>query len=122
MSSCARHPHERGVSPCRRCGAAWCGDCLVYAFGGKKLPYCMSCAMYAGGVRTTPARPALSRREIKKLAKECKVDGKRGTSERVEAAASDGPQPGLAEVDTSAPSSHDWERPWWEDEQPTLVD
>lgn len=83
----------------------------------------MSCAMYAGGVRTTPARPALSKREIKKLAKECKADGKRGTREGVEAAAPDvPPQPGLAEVDTTAPPSNDWERPWWEDEQPTLVD
>ena len=31
--------------------------CLVYAFGPKKPPYCMSCAMVAGGVRTSGVAP-----------------------------------------------------------------
>lgn len=122
MSSCARHPHERGISPCRRCGSAWCGDCLVYAFGGKKLPYCMSCAMFAGGIRTVAARPALAKREVKRLLKASKAEAKAAASQPA-------PTPTLmptADVapalsDGATPSGTDWEKPWWEDRQPTFA-
>ena len=64
LDSCEKHPHEMGVALCRRCGA-WCSTCLVYSFGPKKPPYCMSCAMVAGGVRTSSALPAMPRKELK---------------------------------------------------------
>ncbi|MGQ0431070.1 MAG: hypothetical protein ACT452_01535 [Microthrixaceae bacterium] len=108
------------MSPCRRCGSAWCGDCLVYAFGGKKLPYCMSCAMFAGGIRTIAARPALPKREVKKLQKASKAEAKLAATQ---------PAPEPAEADDAAvladgvtPVGTDWEKPWWEDRQPTFAD
>ena len=57
LESCEKHPHEMGVALCRRCGHSWCSTCLVYSFGPKKPPFCMSCAMFAGGVRTNAAAP-----------------------------------------------------------------
>ena len=122
MSSCTRHPHERGVSPCRRCGEAWCGDCLVYAFGGKKLPYCMSCAMFAGGIRTIAARPALPKREVKRLLKATKVEAKSNAQQSRSGSTPDGFTP-VGDVPTQAkPPASDWETPWWEDRQPTFAE
>ena len=69
MESCAKHPHEISSAICRRCGGAWCRDCLVYSFGPKKPPYCMSCAMVAGGVRSAFARPAMTKRDVRARAK-----------------------------------------------------
>ena len=51
MESCAKHPHEIGVALCGRCGVAWCANCLVYTHGPKKPPFCLECAMFAGGMR-----------------------------------------------------------------------
>ena len=65
LESCAKHPHELGVALCRRCGGSWCGTCLVYAFGPKKPPFCMGCAMVAGGVRSAADRPAMPRKHVK---------------------------------------------------------
>src|SRR4051794_8984985 len=65
MNSCAKHPHEIGSALCRRCGAPWCRDCLVYSFGANKPPFCMSCAMVAGGVRSAAARPAMPKKELR---------------------------------------------------------
>lgn len=124
MESCAKHPHEMGVALCRRCGGAWCADCLVYAFGPKKPPYCMGCAMVAGGVRSAATRPAMSRKELKARRKELKSAAKVETKSEpeVEAAAA------MAEPDADdqrpqeASSVSDWATPWWEDRQPTLAD
>lgn len=117
MSSCARHPHERGVSPCRRCGSTWCGDCLVYAFGGKKLPYCMSCAMFAGGIRTIAARPALPKRDVKRLVKASKAEAKKAAAQPASVPAAD---VAATVADGATPADTDWEKPWWEDRQPTF--
>lgn len=136
MGSCTRHTHERSVSPCRRCGAAWCGDCLVYAFGGKKLPYCMSCAMFAGGIRTVAARPAMSKREVRKLLKATKLEDRSGLGQTlpesepvVPAVGAPAPEPGISATSAGEPSmvhvaaaATDWEKPWWEERQPTYVD
>ena len=65
LESCSKHPHEMGVALCRRCGQSWCSNCLVYSFGPKKPPFCMSCAMVAGGVRTNATLPAMPRRQLK---------------------------------------------------------
>lgn len=112
--SCTKHPHERGMALCQRCGETWCGTCLVYAFGPKKPPYCMGCAMVAGGVRSTASRPALSRREVKARQKAVRAQAKadaRAAGEVVGVEAQPGP---LKETD--------WSTPWWEDRQPTLAD
>ena len=120
MESCVKHPHERGQALCRRCGGAWCQDCLVFSFGPKKPPYCMSCAMVAGGVRTSGARPPMAKSELRARAKavraEAKADAKaaRSAKDPVPASVSFDPTPAAAETD--------WSTPWWEDRQPTLAD
>jgi hypothetical protein len=63
---CARHQFEAAEDVCRTCGHDFCSECLVYAFGANKAPYCLSCALAASGVRSTSTvRPVRSRREIK---------------------------------------------------------
>jgi hypothetical protein len=124
MDSCAKHPHKRGSAICQRCGESWCADCLVYAFGPKKPPYCVECAMFAGGVRSAATRPAMAKRELKARLKAVKVAAK--------AASRDGDRTGV-EPETAAPEPEpagpltDWETPWWEDghaldREPTLTD
>lgn len=127
MDSCAKHPHERGAGLCRRCGDAWCNDCLIYAFGPTKPPYCMSCAMFAGGVRTAASRPALPKRQLKALQKAAKAEAKatakadrRGAETEPESANAAAATEAADPVD--APVTSDWETPWWEDRQPALVD
>src|SRR5918995_4645666 len=76
LDSCRKHPHEMGIALCRRCGGSWCSTCLVYAFGPKKPPYCMSCAMVAGGVRTSASLPAMPKRQLKAQMKAIKAQQK----------------------------------------------
>lgn len=119
MDSCIKHPHEHGVSHCARCGGSWCADCLVHAYGPTKPPLCLSCAMFAAGVRTQADRPALGRRELKALAKQAKAAAKAGGP--VPPAAPPATQP---EPDVVAPEGRvDWDAHWWEsDREPTLTD
>lgn len=129
MDACVKHPHEVGVALCRRCGGSWCNACLVYSFGPKKPPYCLSCAMVAGGVRTAGARPAMGKRDLKALQKTAKAEAKAAAK-----AARKAPQPEpeketvaafvevpVAEEPRPAVTSG-WETPWWEDRQPTFAD
>lgn len=51
MNHCARHYEEMMAGTCRSCGAAFCDRCLVYAFGPKKPPFCIGCALHTSGVR-----------------------------------------------------------------------
>lgn len=68
---CERHQFDRSVDRCGRCGGEFCGTCVVYSFGPKKPPFCLPCAVSAGGVRSRAARgPALSRRERKVIERE----------------------------------------------------
>ncbi len=124
MDSCAKHPHERGVGLCRRCGEAWCSDCLIYSFGPKKPPFCMSCAMFAGGVRTAASRPALPKRELKALQKAAKAEAKAAAKASKDAEPESDDAAAAVEVAAArlAPTAADWETPWWEDRQPTLAD
>ncbi|MEO6318248.1 MAG: hypothetical protein ABIP36_05635 [Acidimicrobiales bacterium] len=116
MSECCnKHPHEIGVAHCRRCGSAWCSTCLVYAFGPKKPPFCMSCAMVAGGVRTASALPALSKRQLKAQAKARAVEAKAAARAAEDAVGAEAPSSG-------ADGGTDWATPWWEDGQPTLAE
>ena len=68
---CARHQFEGAVDRCRQCGNAFCGECLVYAFGDRQPPFCIPCALSASGVRSGAARvPTVSKRELRKREKE----------------------------------------------------
>ena len=74
---CAKHVFEPTEALCRTCGGEFCGDCLVYAYGPKKPPYCVNCALSAAGVRSTAARPHVrSRRDVKRELKEQKRQSK----------------------------------------------
>lgn len=111
LNSCGKHPHELGVALCRRCGGSWCSTCLVYAFGEKKAPFCMSCAMVAGGVRSSAALPAMPRKQLKAQMKAIKAEAKAASK------AAAAPEPELAD----AYEQTDWSTPWWEDRQPTAL-
>ena len=117
LESCGKHPHEMGVALCRRCGHAWCNTCLVYSFGPKKPPFCMSCAMYAGGVRSNAALPAMGRRELKAQMKAMKADAKAAAK----AAKSGDSEPKPSDEVEAAYGETDWSTPWWEDRQPTAL-
>ncbi|MCB0978455.1 MAG: hypothetical protein KDB02_13455 [Acidimicrobiales bacterium] len=74
MNHCVRHFEETMEATCRTCQAPFCSRCLVYAFGPKKPPFCIGCALNAGGVRNgyrvAPAASAKpSRREAKAAAR-----------------------------------------------------
>ena len=52
MEYCLRHMEEPSTASCRSCRGSYCARCLVFAFGPKKPPYCVGCALHASGVRT----------------------------------------------------------------------
>jgi len=124
LESCGKHPHEMGVALCRRCGGSWCETCIVHPFGEKKPPYCMSCAMVAGGVRTSAALPAMPRKALKAQLKALRAEAKAAAKAD---ATTEVPAP--AQVDVALPasesveahSSTDWVTPWWEDRQATAM-
>ena len=51
MAHCLRHYEEPIAALCRNCNQPFCTRCLVFAFGPKKPPYCVGCALTASGVR-----------------------------------------------------------------------
>lgn len=70
---CDKHQFEPMERLCRSCGGEFCGECLVFAYGSKKPPFCVNCALSAAGVRSTAARPQVrSKREVKRELKEQK--------------------------------------------------
>ena len=72
MNHCLRHYEEPIANHCRACNHPFCGRCLVYAFGPKKPPYCVGCALTASGVRNSnhaniaPVAPQPSARRAEK--------------------------------------------------------
>jgi hypothetical protein len=114
LESCTKHPHELGVGLCRRCGQSWCSNCLVYSFGPKKPPFCMSCAMVAGGVRTNATLPAMPRKQLKAQMRAQKAAAKAAAKE---AAA----EPKESVEAAAAFTETDWSAPWWEDRQPAAL-
>jgi hypothetical protein len=88
---CARHQFEAAVDQCRQCGFAFCGECVVYAFGEHQPPYCIPCALAASGVRSGAARqPALPKKELRRREKEARRAAKE--AEQVAAAQASEPQ------------------------------
>jgi hypothetical protein len=53
---CNKHPFEKATAACRSCAEMYCGDCLVYANGPEKPPYCVSCGLVVAGVRRLTAQ------------------------------------------------------------------
>jgi hypothetical protein len=59
---------DRAIDVCGGCRETFCADCLVWPFGRAKLPYCLSCAVQASGVRRGSTKlPRLTRRELKEI-------------------------------------------------------
>jgi len=54
MASCVKHQFETAQGQCRTCGELFCADCLIHALGPKQPPFCMQCALVAGGIRRAP--------------------------------------------------------------------
>ncbi len=118
LESCSKHPHEKSAAVCRRCGHGWCSSCLVYALGPKKPPYCMSCAMVAGGVKSASAMPPMPKRQLTAQMRAMKA----GAKAEAKAAAKAAP-PAAPEVpeEAAASATTDWSTPWWEDRQPAAL-
>jgi hypothetical protein len=65
---CQRHLFEPAIDVCGGCRETYCADCLVWPFGRAKLPYCLTCAVQASGVRQRSSKlPRLTRRDLKEL-------------------------------------------------------
>ena len=99
-TSCTKHPSEHASAACRRCTEAWCSDCLVYAFGTDQPPFCVTCALFASGVKAR-GRAVPSRKELR-------------ARKRAEKLAAKQPVAVVAEPD---PLDHgyDWSKPWFDD-------
>jgi len=121
LESCSKHPHEKGAALCRRCGHGWCTTCLVYAFGPKKPPYCLGCAMVAGGVKSTTAMPPMPKKQLKAQMRALKAEAK-AAAKGAPPAPAEAPAPAIEEDQAAAASTTDWSSPWWEDRQPALAD
>ena len=55
--TCVKHTFEIAKDVCRVCQNSYCEECLVYSFGPKKPPYCVTCALAAAGIRHAGAAP-----------------------------------------------------------------
>jgi hypothetical protein len=121
LESCGKHPHERGVAICRRCGHPWCSTCLVYSFGPKKPPYCMSCAMVAGGVKSAAPLPPMPRRQLKAQMKAMRAGAKAAAKGEKAEKSEKGEAKEAAVEEAAALTATDWSTPWWEDRQPTAL-
>jgi hypothetical protein len=53
QQQCAKHVFEAAENVCRTCGDGFCDECLVYAFGPRKPPLCIPCAVAAAGIRAS---------------------------------------------------------------------
>src|SRR5205809_168467 len=65
---CNKHPFEQAASACRSCAELYCADCLVYANGPDKPPYCVSCGLVVAGVRRLTAQERRAHRLNRKRA------------------------------------------------------
>jgi hypothetical protein len=57
-TQCDKHLFEEATGMCRVCRRPFCPECLVYAQGPNKAPFCIPCALTAAGVRSTAASQA----------------------------------------------------------------
>lgn len=54
--TCVKHSFETAAGVCRQCRNSYCSECLVFAFGENKPPYCVTCALNVAGVRHQGAK------------------------------------------------------------------
>src|SRR5829696_4207058 len=96
---CYKHGFEASQDACRSCGLFFCAECLVYSFGPRKPPYCISCALGASGVRANAGiQTNVSRREIRRMEKE------RKKAIKAQRAADPVPVPVEVAIDVTAPA------------------
>lgn len=67
-ATCEEHKFDEATDTCKACGYDYCPECLVYPHGEKKPPYCVQCALAAGGVRSSAARTPARRRRRRRFA------------------------------------------------------
>jgi hypothetical protein len=83
---CEKHLFEGAVDVCRQCAHEFCPECLVYSFGPKQPPFCVPCAVAAAGIRSTAGmRPAVERKQVRRLMKERRLARRATSEQRVEA-------------------------------------
>lgn len=101
---CHVHPFEPAGARCRDCGHEFCGECLVYAFGPGRPPFCVPCALAAAGVRANAARqPAMSRRRIRRMERERRrAERRRAPGEAPAAGEEPGPETATGPVPAPA--------------------
>ena len=88
---CDKHLFEQAEDRCGRCGHEFCAECLVYAFGSKRPPFCIPCAVASSGVRNR-AGNTMPRKELRRIEKERKLAFKAARKvEREQAAAAASP-------------------------------
>lgn len=96
---CIRHTFEVAEAHCRACGNEFCNECLVYAFGTSKPPFCIACALAAAGVRSNAGLPPkVTRRESRRREREMKRQHK---------AAKQAAKHGTPKVEWALPSTDD---------------
>jgi hypothetical protein len=80
---CDKHLFESAEDTCGKCGYEFCGECLVYAFGPKKPPFCIACAVAAAGIRSSAGnRPVASRGELRQIRKERRSEARRARKQQ----------------------------------------
>jgi hypothetical protein len=83
---CDKHLFESAEDMCGRCGYEFCGECLVYAFGTKKPPLCISCAVAAAGIRSSAGnRPVVTRNEMRQIRRERRAEARRARKQQAPA-------------------------------------
>jgi hypothetical protein len=74
---CHRHPSQLSDDVCGTCGRSFCEPCLSYLDGERALPRCNDCALVAAGIRPASSiRRAMSRRQLRRLQKARRHEGK----------------------------------------------
>ena len=114
---CYKHPFEPAEGLCKNCGWEFCTECLVFAFGPKQPPLCLSCALAKSGVRSNAAMPpARSKREIRKAEREFKKRQKsRQSTEPVVAGGAPAPESSQP-IDLDIPEESSSAFAWADDE------
>lgn len=103
--SCVKHPMTVAEFACGQCGHDFCPECVVFPFGLRKPPLCITCALSVGGVsRRESGRPRLSRREVRRRVKQ----RSQVTVTRSELHTSDLGRPAPAPEDPDAEQAERW--------------
>jgi hypothetical protein len=101
---CSKNHWELADDYCNRCGQPYSNEFLVYPFGQSKPPMCVSCALGMAGVRSNAAaRPAISKRELRKRNKERK--------QRVKADKANAPRVSMKPINIDWSVPEDGEKP-----------